>query len=111
MYAIRSYYGFGRLVDSHTVAVDGYGAIDADAILISTGSSPIRPAAFAVDGQRIATSDDLLSWDDLPASLLVVGDGVVACEFAFIMQTLGVEVTVAAMGDQPLPFLDRNNFV
>lgn len=98
--------GFGRVVDNHTVAVDGFGTLQADAILVSTGSAPISPATFAVDGQLIVTSDDLLGWDDLPASLLIVGDGVVACEFAFIMQTLGVEVTVAAMGDHPLPFLD-----
>lgn len=99
--------GFGRIVNGRTVSVEGAGPIHADAVLISTGSSPIRPAGMAVDGNRIVTSDDLLRWDDLPRSLLIVGDGVVACEFAFIMQTLGVEVTLAAMGDRPLPFLDH----
>ncbi len=99
--------GFGRIVNGRTVSVEGAGPIHADAVLISTGSSPIRPASMAVDGNRIVTSDDLLRWDDLPRSLLIVGDGVVACEFAFIMQTLGVEVTLAAMGDRPLPFLDH----
>lgn len=99
--------GLGRIVDGRTVAVEGFGTLEADAILISTGSSPIRPAPFLVDGQAIATSDDLLRWDTLPRSLLVVGDGVVACEFAFILQTLGVEVTLAAMGERPLPFLDE----
>lgn len=98
--------GYGRVVDGRTVTVDGVGTIRADAVLICTGSSPIRPAHFGVDGQRVATSDDLLGWDDLPRSLLVVGDGVVACEFAFIMHTLGVEVSLAAMGDRPLPFLE-----
>lgn len=99
--------GYGRIVDGRTVSVDGVGTIQADAVLISTGSSPIRPASFGVDGNQISTSDDLLRWDDLPRSLLIVGDGVVACEYAFIMQALGVEVTMAAMGDRPLPFLDH----
>lgn len=99
--------GFGRIVNGGTVSVAGVGSIHADAVLISTGSSPIRPASMAVDGKRIVTSDDLLRWEDLPRSLLIVGDGVVACEFAFIMQTLGVEVTLAAMGERPLPFLDH----
>lgn len=99
--------GYGRIIDGHHVSVDGVGTIQADAVLISTGSSPIRPASFTVDGHLISTSDDLLQWDTLPKSLLIVGDGVVACEYAFIMQTLGVEVTMAAMGDRPLPFLDH----
>ncbi len=99
--------GHGRVVDGTTVSVADVGLIHADAVLISTGSSPIRPVSMAVDGTRIATSDDLLRWEDLPRSLLIVGDGVVACEFAFIMQTLGVEVTLAAMGERPLPFLDH----
>lgn len=98
--------GFGRIVDGTSISVAGE-LIHADAVLIATGTSPIQPASMAVDGKHIATSDDLLHWDDLPRSLLIVGDGVVACEFAFIMQTLGVEVTMAAMGDRPLPFLDH----
>ncbi len=99
--------GHGRIVDGRSVRVDGGGLLHADAVLVSTGSSPIRRASMAVDGHTIATSDDLLRWDDLPRSLLIVGDGVVACEFAFIMQTLGVEVSLAAMGERPLPFLDH----
>lgn len=99
--------GRGRVIDGHRVSVDGGEAIHADAVLIATGSSPIRPPGMAVDGQRIVTSDELLRWDDLPRSLLIVGDGVVACEFAFILQTLGVEVSLAAMGERPLPLLDH----
>lgn len=100
--------GRGRIVDGRRVEVPGHGLIEADAVLICTGSSPIRPESFQVDGARIATSDDLLQWDSLPESLLIVGDGVVACEFAFIMRTLGVAVTLAAMGERPLPFLDHD---
>lgn len=104
---VRHIQGHGTVLDGRRVEVGGHGVVEADAVLICTGSSPIRPAGFQVDGLRIATSDELLQWTDLPASLLIVGDGVVACEFAFIMRTLGVQVTVAAMSEQPLPFLDE----
>lgn len=100
--------GRGRVIDGHHVEVTGHGIVTADSVLICTGSSPIRPESFHVDGERIATSDDVLKWDSLPHSLLIVGDGVVACEFAFIMNSLGVAVTMTAMGERPLPFLDHD---
>lgn len=99
--------GRGRVLDGHRVQVEGGDPIHADAVLVCTGSSPVRPENLRVDGARIATSDELLKWDTLPASLLIVGDGVVACEFAFILNALGVEVTLAGLGDRPLPFLDH----
>lgn len=100
--------GRGRVIDGHHVEVSGHGVVTADSVLICTGSSPIRPEPFQIDGERIATSDDLLKWNSLPRSLLIVGDGVVACEFAFIMNSLGVAVTMTAMGERPLPFLDHD---
>lgn len=98
--------GRGRIVDGHHVDVAGHGVIGADSILVCTGSSPILPESFAVHPDRVATSDDLLQWDSLPRFLLIVGDGVVACEYAFIMNALGVQVTVVAMAERPLPFVD-----
>ncbi len=100
--------GYGRVLSGRRVAVEGHAAVDADALLVCTGSSPIRPDSLRVDGARVATSDDLLQWETLPASILIVGDGVVACEFAFILNALGVEVTLAGMGERPLPFLDHD---
>ncbi|MBN8761132.1 MAG: dihydrolipoyl dehydrogenase [Thiobacillus sp. 65-69] len=100
--------GRGRILDGRRVEVSGHGVVEADAVLVSTGSTPILPDSFAVDPVRVATSDDLLQWDSLPKTLLIVGDGVVACEFAFIMNTLGVAVTMVAMGARPLPFIDSD---
>jgi len=100
--------GRGRVIDGHHVEVPGHGIVIADGVLICTGSSPIRPESFHVDGELIATSDDLLKWDSLPHSLLIVGEGVVACEFAFIMNSLGVAVTMTALSERPLPFLDHD---
>lgn len=100
--------GRGRIMDGHRVDVAGHGVVSADAVLVCTGSSPILPDSFIVDRDRVVTSDDLLKWKTLPRYLLVVGDGVVACEFAFIMSALGVQVTLVAMGERPLPFIDSD---
>ena len=100
--------GRGRIVDGRHVEVAGQGVIAADSVLICTGSSPILPESFNVNKARIVTSDELLLWESLPKSLLIVGDGVVACEYAFIMNALGVKVSLVAMSERPLPFIDSD---
>lgn len=100
--------GRGRVVDGRRVEVAGHGVIAADSVLVCTGSSPILPASFDVNKSRVVTSDELLQWETLPTSLLIVGDGVVACEYAFIMNALGVKVFVVAMSERPLPFIDSD---
>lgn len=79
----------------------------ADKIIIATGSQPIMPAGFGYDGKRVLNSSDLLAAPDLPASLLIVGGGVVGCEFAGIFGALGVSVTLVEMSDVLLPAADK----
>jgi dihydrolipoamide dehydrogenase len=98
--------GLARFVDARTVEVDGARRVDGDAILICTGSVPAVPALFPVDGQQVATSDDVLKWETLPESLVIIGGGVIACEFAFIFNSLGVDVSVIEATDRPLPLED-----
>lgn len=104
---VTSVSGFARMTGPQSVVVEGIGEINADYILLCTGSHPIRPAAFPFDDNQIVTSDELLHWQTLPQSLLIVGDGVIACEFAFVMNTFGVDVTLVGMGRNPLPMLDH----
>ncbi|WP_081616995.1 dihydrolipoyl dehydrogenase [Thioalkalivibrio sp. ALJ2] len=80
--------------------------IKGDFVLLATGAVPIRPPSIPFDDRRIVTSDEALAWSDLPATLLVAGGGVIACELAFIFQTLGVEVTVVEMATRPIPMED-----
>ncbi|RCX30213.1 dihydrolipoyl dehydrogenase [Thioalbus denitrificans] len=80
--------------------------IRVDHLLLCTGSRPHVPGGIPLDGDRVCTSDEVLGWRDLPASLLIVGGGVIACEFAFIFAALGVEVTLAGRAGTPLPGLD-----
>lgn len=100
--------GRARFVDRHTVELADSTRLQADYFLICTGSEPLRPSLFPFDGERIAASEDVLNWEYLPKSLVIVGGGVIACEFAFIFQTLGVDVTVIEAVDRPLPGEDRD---
>jgi dihydrolipoamide dehydrogenase len=90
--------GLGTLTSPRSVAVrepDGrMRTLDADAIIVATGSEPARPAVFPFDGERVMTSDDVLDLARLPASLVIVGGGVTGCEFACAFRAMGTEVTV-----------------
>jgi NAD(P) transhydrogenase len=95
-----------RFVDAHRLALDDGSEVEADYILIATGSRP-RPVAFAaVDGARIHDSDTILRCAQIPETLLVLGGGVIACEYASIMQALGVQVTLLNSRDRLLGWLD-----
>lgn len=99
--------GLAHITNRQSVFVEGNGEVNGDFILVCTGSHAVRPSDFPFDDERVVTSDELLRWKTLPRSLAIVGDGVIACEFAFIMNTLGVDVTVIGMGKDPLPRLDH----
>lgn len=78
----------------------------ADKIILAVGSVPSRIPGWPADGNVVCTSDEALHWKSLPNKLLIVGGGVIGCEFACMMQPLGVEVTVVEMLPQILPNLD-----
>lgn len=99
--------GYGRFVDKHTIRVNDE-IVRADNILICTGSVPIAEPHFNVDGETIGTSDDLLEWESLPRSLMIVGSGIIACEFAFILDSLGVDVTLLASGSRLMSCADKD---
>ena len=103
--------GRARFVDSHTVEITGVkGAkelVQADFIVVATGSRPRTPPEIPVDHEHILDSDSILSLIYLPSSLVVLGAGVIASEFATIFQALGVQVTMVDRGARPLAFLDQ----
>jgi NAD(P) transhydrogenase len=74
--------------------------------LIATGSCPRTPDNVPVDHEHILDSDSLLSLSYLPASLVVLGSGVIACEYASIFAALGVEVSLVDKAERPLGFMD-----
>jgi len=80
--------------------------VRAETVFLATGSRPRTPANVPVDHEHVLDSDSILSLIYLPASLLVLGSGVIACEFASIFSSLGVQVTVIDRWPRPLGFLD-----
>jgi len=87
--------------------IDGVDArVRAPLILIATGSRPRAPAHLAIDHEHILDSDSILSLAYLPRTLLVLGGGVIASEYASMFAALGCQVTQADQLDRPLAFLD-----
>ena len=75
--------------------------------VIAAGSSPRTPDNVPVDHEHVLDSDSLLSLSYLPESLVVLGAGVIACEYASIFAALGVKVTIIDKGERPLGFVDQ----
>ena len=102
--------GTARFEDSHTVlAVDPHGtlrSLHGEVILIATGSKPHRPPEIPFDDKTIFDSDSILAMDRIPKSMIVVGGGVIGCEYASIFTAMGVEVTLVDGRERLLPFLD-----
>lgn len=82
--------------------------ISAEKIIIATGSYPRKPDNIAVDHEHIYDSDSILSMLYLPKSLIVLGGGVIASEYASIFQALDVNVTMIDKYPQPLGFMDTD---
>jgi NAD(P) transhydrogenase len=81
-------------------------ALSAPIVIIATGSRPRSPPHLAVDHEHVLDSDSILSLAYLPRSLLVLGGGVIASEYAAMFAALGCKVTQADQLDRPLAFLD-----
>jgi NAD(P) transhydrogenase len=90
--------GTASFVDPHTIAVRPDRCpeqlLHADFVLIATGSYPFRPPVFPFHDPRVFDSDTILTIQGIPPTLLVVGGGVIGCEYACIFNALGVQVTV-----------------
>ena len=81
--------------------------ITADNIIIATGSTPSLIPNLPDAANIICTTDQALHWDTLPNKLLIVGAGVIGCEFACMMAEFGVDVTMVEMQDTLLPEMDH----
>ena len=85
--------GQGRLVGPGTVAV-GERRLTGRSVVLATGSSPKTLPGLEVDGRRVLTSGEALSLDHVPASAVVLGGGVIGCEFASAWRSFGADVTI-----------------
>ena len=102
---VRLVTGHGVLRGAGAVEVEGR-VLQSNNVLLSPGSRPLLPGPL--DSPGVLTSRQVLGWKDLPESLIVVGGGVIGCEFASIMNGFGVEVSVVEMLDDILPGVDSD---
>lgn len=103
--------GHARFVSPNAVDVDDgerKTRIEATNFIIATGSVPAKPGFFPFDGERVVTSEEMLSIPEIPGRLLIVGGGVIGCEFASIFSTFGSEVTIVEMLPSILSTLDAD---
>ena len=85
--------GHGKLVSKNTVEVNGVQYTGKNVIL-ATGSYPKTLPGLEIDGQHIITSEQAMSMDRVPASVIVLGGGVIGCEFASVWHSFGSDVTI-----------------
>jgi len=91
-----------QIISTQEIKVTGR-SINTKFILIATGSQPVELPELKFDGKRIISSDQALALLEIPQSLLVIGGGVIGCEFASLFSILGAEVTLSEKALRILP--------
>ncbi len=108
---IDVYQGTGSFVTKNLIAienVDGRKEIEADKVIIATGSKPITPEMFNYDKVRVITSTEALNIDKVPAKMVIVGGGVIGLELGSVFARLGTSVDVVEYMDRILPTMDTD---
>jgi len=98
--------GKAEIINSNRIKIDSQD-IETKYILIAVGSKPKQLSSLKFDHKKILDSNDILELEEIPKSLLIVGGGVIGCEFAVIFKNLGTDVTLLEITDQLLPHEDR----
>lgn len=104
--------GEASFVDPHTLQISASHGdarrLSAAVIVLATGSRPRRPEDIPFDKERVLDSTSILKIRRLPSSLIVVGGGVIGCEFASIFAAFGSRVTLVDSHAQLLAYLDAD---
>jgi dihydrolipoamide dehydrogenase len=109
---VTTFIGTGTLREDRRVEVvdgpDAGKAITGRNVVLAAGSVPYGLPGFEIDGRWVMTSDEFLDLEKLPASVAVIGGGVVGCEFASLLADLGSKVTILEALDAILPGCDED---
>jgi dihydrolipoamide dehydrogenase len=100
--------GRGAFKDANTIAVRGGDDVGFKSAIIATGSFPLRPPIDGIDSARCVDSEGLLAQTDVPRRLVVLGGGIIGCEFASIFERFGSEVTIIEMLPRLIPQEDED---
>ena len=100
--------GTGRFTDANTIVVEGGEDVSFRSAVVATGSFPLRPPIEGLDSPRCVDSTGLLAQEQVPGRLVVLGGGIIGCEFASIFRRFGSEVTIVEMLDSLIPQEDAD---
>jgi dihydrolipoamide dehydrogenase len=100
--------GKGTFTGPNTIAVESGEVVNFKSAIVATGSFPIRPPIPGLDSPRCVDSTGLLSQTEVPARLVVLGGGIIGCEFASIFNRFGTEVTIIEMLPHLIPTEDED---
>jgi dihydrolipoamide dehydrogenase len=100
--------GTGRFKDARTIAVEGGEDVSFKSAIVATGSFPLWPPIEGLDSERCVDSERLLAQTEVPKRLVILGGGIIGCEFASIFQRFGSEVTIIEMLPRLIPAEDED---
>jgi dihydrolipoamide dehydrogenase len=100
--------GTGTFKDPHTIAIEGGEDVTFKHAIVATGSFPLRPPIEGLDSKRCVDSEGLLAQTEVPRRLVVLGGGIIGCEFASIFRRFGSEVTIIEMLPALIPQEDAD---
>src|SRR5919206_2809308 len=100
--------GVGRFTDANTIAVEGGETVTFKQAIVATGSYPLRPPIPGLDSSRCVDSTGLLAQEQVPRRLVILGGGIIGCEFASIFRRFGSEVTIVEMLPRLIPMEDED---
>jgi dihydrolipoamide dehydrogenase len=98
--------GTGRFTDANTLAVEGGEDVTFKSAIVATGSSALRPPIDGIDSERCVDSTRLLAQSEVPRRIVILGGGIIGCEFASILARFGSEVTIVEMLPKLIPLED-----
>ncbi len=105
---VERLHGRGRFLGATTIAVEGAEDVTCKSAIVATGSYPMRPPIPGLDSARCVDSTGLLSQTEVPRRLVVLGGGIIGCEFASIFAHFGTEVTIVEMLPTLIPQEDAD---
>jgi dihydrolipoamide dehydrogenase len=109
---IRIVRGEAVLRDARLLAVRGPDGIEVEVeaprLVVATGSRPFQVPGLPTDGRALLSTDDLVDMPELPVRMIIVGAGVIGCEYAFIFRTFGVEIVLIEKAERALPGQDKD---